>query len=450
MSLRSIAYALSPSAAHPLLKRIEASDIGLRLARGLFWSIAGIFLSRGLMLCASILVARILGKTAFGELGMIQSTIGMLGVFAGFGLGLTATKHVAELRQTDPGRAGHIIRLSGFFATITAGVMTLLLLIFAPWLASHINAPHLSSILRVGAIILFLSALNGAQIGALSGFEAFKTIGQVNVVLGLLSFPTLVAGAYLGGLSATVWALSINLVFNWLLNHLALRREAERYRVPLSLAGCWREWPILWKYSLPAVLAGSIVGPASWICNAMLVNRTGGYEEMGIFNAADQWYAILLFFPGIIGQVLLPILSNKIRLDNSAQSVKALVLATTLNFVIVTPLIIIFALASGYIMSLYGKSFGDSWPTLVIVLLTAGFFLIQSPVSLLITASGRMWLGLAMHLGWALVFIFCSYFLTEFGSIGLASARLLGYIAQATWASGFAFLLIRRRRNAIL
>ena len=63
----------------------------------MFWTFAGTVISRGLMFVATVAVARILGKTAYGELGMIQSTVGMFSVFAGFGLGLTATKYVAEL-----------------------------------------------------------------------------------------------------------------------------------------------------------------------------------------------------------------------------------------------------------------------------------------------------------------------------------------------------------------
>lgn len=132
-----------PTPMRKAFDRIKASPLGYRLARGTFWSMAGAVISRGLILCATIVVVRILGKTVFGELGMIRSTVGMFGVFAGFGLGLTATKHVAEFRQSDPERAGRIIGLSGFSALGTGGVMALALFFFAPWLAEHtINAPH--------------------------------------------------------------------------------------------------------------------------------------------------------------------------------------------------------------------------------------------------------------------------------------------------------------------
>ena len=89
--------------------RLESSPLGERLLRGSFWSLLGTFASRALGLAAAILAARILGKAVYGELGIIQSTVGMLGTFAGFGMGTTATKYVAELRYKDPAQAGKII-----------------------------------------------------------------------------------------------------------------------------------------------------------------------------------------------------------------------------------------------------------------------------------------------------------------------------------------------------
>ena len=445
ISIKKAVYACCPSVLRPFLDRIENSEIGYRLAKGTFWSMAGAVISRGLMLCATVLVARMLGKTGYGELGMIRSTVGMFGVFAGFGMGLTATKHVAQFRQSDPDRAGRIIGLSGLFAMATGGLMALGLLIFAPWLAEHtINAPHLAGVLRIGAIILFISTLNGAQTGALSGFEAFKTIAYVNLFVGLISFPILVCGAWFGGLTGAVWALAINLGFNWLLNHIALRKEAGRHKVPFTFRNCGREWSILWKFSLPAVLASSMVGPVNWACAAMLVNRPGGYGEMGIFSAANQWYAMLMFLPGILCSVVLPVLSDQLGQDNTKQSMKTLVLAIKMNLLIVAPLVLVASIASPYIMSLYGEGFADGWPTLVVVLLTAGLLAVQTPVGTIIAASGRMWVGFAMNMGWALVFIGATLLLIDHDSLGLATARMLSYIVHGTWTLGFAVWVTRK------
>jgi O-antigen/teichoic acid export membrane protein len=445
ISVKKAIYTCCPDFLRPILNRVEASEIGYRLAKGVFWSMAGAVISRGLMLAAWVLVARMLGKTGYGELGMIQSTVGMFGVFAGFGLGLTATKHVAEFRQTDPARAGRIIGLSGLVAIVTGGLMALGLLIFAPWLAGHtINAPHLTGVLRIGAIILFINALNGAQTGALAGFEAFRTIAYVNLFVGLISFPIIVCGAYFGGLTGAVWALAINLGVNWLLNHLALRKEARRYRVPFTFRNCSRELSILWKFSLPAVLAGSMVGPVNWICAALLVNQPDGYGEMGIFNAANQWYAMILFLPGLLGQVALPVLSERLGQKETNQSMKTMVLTIKVNALLVVPLVLLVSIVSPYIMNLYGESFRSGWPTLVVVLLTSGLLAVQISVAQIIAASGKMWAGFAMNSGWALSYIVSTILLVHIGSLGLATARLIGDILHTTWTLWFAVWIFRK------
>ena len=445
-SLRSVVYSMSPSGLHPLLQKIEASDVGSRLARGVFWSMAGTVVSRGLTLCAGILVARMLGKTTYGELGIIQSTVMMLGIFAGFGLGLTATKYVAEFRQNDPQRAGRIIALSGLFAVVTAAVISLALFVFAPWLAQNtLNAPHLAGLLRIGAALLFLNAITGAQTGVLSGFEAFRTIAHVDLLVGLISVPVLVCGAYFGGLTGVAWALTANSGFNCLLNRLAVLHETRRHNVPINLANCWRDWPVLLKFSLPAVLAGSVFGPVNWICSAILVNQPDGYAEMGIFNAANQWYAMMLFIPGILGNVVLPVLSNQISQDAIQNTARTLTFSILLNLVIIAPLVIVASLLSPYIMTLYGQGFSEGSSTLVVVLITGGFLAIQIPVIQLIAASGRMWLRLAMNIVWAVVFVAGTLLLIHYGAFGLATARLIGYILHSAWAFGFTIWLIRQQ-----
>src|SRR5437764_513589 len=58
-----------------------AGSLRARFARGAFWSLIGAAVSQGLGMFAEVVVARRLGKTTFGELGMIESTVGLFGVF---------------------------------------------------------------------------------------------------------------------------------------------------------------------------------------------------------------------------------------------------------------------------------------------------------------------------------------------------------------------------------
>jgi len=430
VSLKSLVSSCCPPFLRPAFERLENSPIGYRLAKGVFWSMAGAFISRGLMLAAWVLVARTLGKSVFGELGMIRSTVGMFGVFAGFGLGLTATKHVAEFRQSDPARAGRIIGLSRLFAMVTGALMALGLFIFAPWLAAHtINAPHLAGVLRIGALILFINALNGAQTGALAGFEAFKTIAYVNLFVGLFSFPILVGGAYFGGLTGAVWALAINLSVNWLLNHLALRKEARRYRVALAFRDCSGELSVLWKFSLPAVLSGTLVGPVRWICAAFLVNTADGYAQMGIFSAALVFHQVIFFIARNVNRPLLSMVCNE-QLASEGNLARINILSTwALGLIVALPLICFPMFPELLFGSEYkGKDFRI---TFALVMAYTCIQLYKNGLSRVLIARSIMWLSVLSNSLWAIVMLAVGYWAVQWGAQGLAFSFLVAYSASA-------------------
>ncbi len=162
MTIKELTLSLTPNFLRPYIDRIQASPLGYRLAKGAFWSLAGAVISRALGLASSIIVARLIGKVGFGELGMINSTIGMLGPLAGFQMGLTATKHVAELRDKDPIRAGRIIGLSSAVVFVTGTLAALALVVLAPWMATKtLAAPHLSGLLQISSLMILFGALSG-------------------------------------------------------------------------------------------------------------------------------------------------------------------------------------------------------------------------------------------------------------------------------------------------
>ena len=64
---------------------------------------------------------------------------------------------------------------------------------------------------------------------------------------------------------------------------------------------------------------------------------------------------------------------------------------------------------------------------------------LQIPVGQVIAAVGRLWIGFAMNLAWAIVFLGSFFLLKEFGATGLAGALLIAYALHATWMSAFAY-----------
>ncbi|MFA4987197.1 MAG: oligosaccharide flippase family protein, partial [Candidatus Brocadiia bacterium] len=200
-----------------------------RFARGAFWSLLGAVISRAIAFISSVMVARMLGAEGFGEFGIVQSTVFMFGVFAGFGMGLTATKFVAQYRTTDPSRAGNIIGLTLVVSAATGALLAIALFVLAPWLADKtLHAPQITPLLRMASAYLFLTALNGAQIGALAGFEAYRKLMWVSIVSGIATFPLVIAGTWFFGVQGAILASVGGAVIAWAITGFALRTAAKQ------------------------------------------------------------------------------------------------------------------------------------------------------------------------------------------------------------------------------
>lgn len=419
--------AIMPTFIRLPLERVRHSPLGYRLAKGALWSLCGTAISRGMMLASLIIVARMLGKEGFGEFGIIKSTVGMLGVFAGFGLGLTANKHIAEFRDKDNEKAGRILSLSGFVAVFTGVIMGLLLVLFGPWLAKNtLAAPHLGGLLKIAALILFFEAINGAQTGALAGFEAFKAIARVNFVVGIITFPLMVGGVYFAGLKGAVWALVVTRILNWLLNHLALRQEAAQASVPFNISACLREYPILFAFSFPAFLSSAMVGPVRWGVSALLVNQPNGYGEMGIFNAAYSFQQFLLFLAMTLGHPLLPMITNELETKNEKLEKVNILSTWSLGVFAALPLLAF----PEFIQAFFGKEFDlvTFSKTFVLVILATSIMIYKQGLARVLQANGLMWWALSSNLVWAILLLVSAFFLVPMGSVGIAFAILVSYM----------------------
>jgi O-antigen/teichoic acid export membrane protein len=433
VSIKTTLDSFCPPVLRQYKKRIEASPIGYRLAKGAFWSFAGSLISRGLGLLSSILVARILGKADFGHLGMVQSTVGIFGSLAGFGMGLTAIKHVAEFRHTNPERVGRIIGMSSLFSWLMGSAMTVVLFILAPWLAVHtLAAPEMGKLLRAGALLLLLGGVNGAQTGVLSGFEAFKTVAGINLTTGLLSFPFTLVGALNWGVEGAVWAVVVNLIFNCLLNFVAVWKEAARAGIALRYSQCLVEFPLLWRYSLPAVMGGALAGPVTWMVGAILVNQPGGYGQMGVYNAVlrvkmvpDQVLTILL-------TPLLPVLSETLSRRDTSGYQKAALAAFGLSLLVTAPFALLQVALPMLTLLPYGAGYAGQHTLVQWVMLDLAVIGLFTPFGSIINSMSRMWFAFAYQVCLSLVYWgFGLWLIPKYGGAGFAAANALSRALMA-------------------
>jgi O-antigen/teichoic acid export membrane protein len=179
-----------------------------------------------------------------------------------------------------------------------------------------------------------------------------------------------------------------------------------------------------------------ITVPVNWLGMIMLVRSPGGYGEMGVLGAANQWFSMLLFIPGVLSTVTLPIFSQRYASGASASLRRVLQMSVRLSLLAAVPPALVIALASPWLMGLYGTDFVRGWPALALVALTA---VTSSTLNMLLNAlaaSGRMGHVLASQLLWALTYLLSAYLLLRagFGASAIAAAMLIGSVCRLTLA----------------
>lgn len=423
----------------------DDSPIRARLARGAFWSVVDTGFTRAFGLIVSIVVARVVGRELFGQFGVVQGTIGVFGLFAGLGMSVTATKYVAELRESDPLRTGRILGLSTLLAGISSAVMCGLVIVAAPQLAERtLASAEVGPLLRLGCGLLFFGTLNGAVVGALYGFEEFKAIAIVDVVAGLLGCGLVTAGVLRAGVPGAIAGLVAGLGLQFFGYCLFLRRTLHKSNISVIYKGCSAEWPVLAKFSVPALLAAAMAGPVNWLCSVILVNQPSGYSEMGLFNAANQWRGAVMLLPLTVSAPFLPVLTSLFGKERG-KYFKVLWTGIILNAslaLLAAGSVIAF---SRTIMDTYGKGFAGGTSVLIWLALSAVISAAVWSVGQAITSSGRMWWGFLLNLIWAAVLISSLWLLRRQGAHGYAVATMIAYSIHLITVSAYVYARVRGR-----
>lgn len=415
---------------HSRINKLRKSENAVALLSSGAWVLASSVLSRGLLLFATIIVAKFIDKNVYGEFGIIRSTVNMFVVFGAMGLGITATKFIAQYKDTDAEKTANILSMSNTFSSVFSLVISVVIIIFSQNIADYINAGHLKGAIQLSSIIILFSSLNGVQSGILSGFEKFRTISVNNIIAAFTSAIAQIVGAYWLGLKGVIIGFGINFLALFFLNWISINAITKgRYKVDYFNKKIFKEARILWEFSLPAVLSSMMIGPIIWLTNSFLVNSPNGYDQMANFDIANQWRTTILFIPGVLSQVLFPLFSKR---TNQAEAFNRLFnISIIINFCVALFLISILIPFTGIILNYYGNNYLDGKPTFIIMLVTTVLVAVNNVIGQVITSKNKAWVGLFANLLWALVLVGFSFYFIKMegmGAKGLAYAYLFSYI----------------------
>lgn len=411
-----------------------ASKLGSRLAirrrfaSALIWNLLASIASRSTILLAAIGCARFLGKSGFGQFGIVQTTATMVSAVATLGLGITATRYIAVLRERDPERAGRIIGLTWTITAVSGLVAAVVSIITARSIAVNVfHAPELTNSVRIASAIVFLNAMLAYQNGALFGLEVFRGLARINLISGVLSLPIVLVGVWRWGLNGAVTGTAISLAISWWLNESLLHGECRKAGIPIRIRQSLQETTVFWTFSLPALVGSLATASVLWFCSVLIVRSPHGFAQMALYSGADRWRSVILFIPSALIRSALPLLANlhKQNEDGYFRVAKA---SLQINMGLVLLSVFAVAALSSYIMGSYGPGFRSGWPVLVVFCICTIPEALNTILGYPLIVSGRMWIRCGFDLALsASMLLFGMWLIPLHGALGFASAYLVSY-----------------------
>lgn len=316
-----------------------------------FWSLLGNIVNKGLALAAGVIIARWLGKDCYGEYGVIKNTLVYIAVFSTFGLGFTATKYVAQYKDTCKEKICEVI-VSAILVTLAfSGLMAFLLLIFSQEIASFLEIADISYILRLTAITIVFNALSTTQIGILAGLRAFKPLAKINIFIGGIIFLSSIILTYFYSLNGAIIALMISSILNCILNYFLIKKCTVNY--PKAFLGLRSTIITITRFSIPIALQESLYSITYWFGTILLL-KLSNYGEVGLNAAAAQWAGVILFIPGVLQNVMLSYLSNEKETEHHNKTLKRMIVINFASSFLPFLLVLLFA---NFIVSIYGNNY---------------------------------------------------------------------------------------------
>jgi O-antigen/teichoic acid export membrane protein len=387
-------------------------------------------------LLVSITIARMVGVEDFGVYSILISVQNVVAIFAIFGIGTALAKFIAEFKVRSTEQAYRFAK-TGLFLVLVLGLVASLVYAALSGLIGNTlyKEPLVVSLIPFSALVVFTFAMLAALIGIVQGCQKIKLLAAIQVsgpVLNLVFIVLFLSlldlkGIFVGYFVAQILLVSVVAV---ILN----RGDFKFLRVPLQL----RSSGVVAKtfgFALPAFLGSIIVLPVYWVGNTLLT-LDSGFDAMGYFAVAYVIFQSLVMMPTAVVIPMIPKVSELSVMDNDR--IESLVGKTVRTLSIVLfPLMFGLALFAHYVVELlYGSKYSSSTEVVYLMVSATYFYALSALVGALIAGKGRMWLGLAINLCWAAIFLLIALFAVPsegVNGLGLAFAVSYGIFLVASF-----------------
>jgi len=416
-----------------------------RLLRDFSWNVLSAVALQGSVLLSSIVIARLLGVSSFGAYAILVSTVMTTAAIAQGGSGLVASKFVGENLASDRGRIARVLRMCRIFTLGTGALSAALVFAAARMFAVDVlGRPELERLVQLVAFATFFQVSASYQFGALQGFGAFKEISRGGAIAGLAHIVFTAVGAWLGQIEGALIGFVLSTAFRTLVFDYLLKAALSVNGVPAQVRLDRADFGVIWRFALPAGLAGLVTMPCLWLVTVLVARLPDGLVLVGILSVAHQVRLAVLQLPTLLNAVSFSVLS-RLKGQNETVGFRGVFWSNLwMNLAFATLLVTVLFVAAEPVLRVYGRDFAVGQWTLMVLLASVLPELLATSFYQLIQSAGRMWRSLFLvAMPRDLLYLGLSALLVPAHGVNAAAlayliAQVLGLLATVAIARGHA------------
>lgn len=399
-------------------------------------TVAG-FISKALLIAASIIIARSVDKSYFGAYVFVLSSAYLVSNISAFGLNTYATKLVSESISCGSDVKKLVLDIE-LIAILLSGLGVLVMFVWSGQIMSGFAEIEGSADLLIyGLVFTFAISMSSVYSAVLLGLSSFKSVARSNLLTATLGFSLQMAALPKYGVLGSILGLGIANLAGVLYMHFRIRSAMKYIEYPAAdLILRFQSIKKIVIESLPVFLSSLMVNPVNWFAGYLLTMTPNGASQVASLGLANQWKVAILFVPGILASIAMPKMVSLFNSGNRNELAQFTKINLFVNAVIGAAFVVVAAAASNYLAEIYGPAYRNDRSVFVGMAVISALMILNNVVGLVITCVNRVWIGFGFNFAWAcftMVFLWLFVWKLNEGVFGVVYAFILSYALHCVW-----------------
>jgi O-antigen/teichoic acid export membrane protein len=436
-------------------RNIFQGDIHFKeLLKGSITSFGVKVLGTALGFLATLVTTRYYGADALGVASLVFVILNFANIIGKAGMETAGLRFISEYHsQNKPEKVKEVYIKAVLIILCVSIPVGAILYFIAPYLANNIyHKPYLESFIRSQGFLvppLALSYLNWECLRALKKVGWYMFYNSVSLYL----FITLLMMGfclYYGSSHVpldlrneiTVNVQNISIFLTFLLSTIAWLSSSNFFKVKTEITLSYK---ILLNVAFPMLLAGSIFFIQNWMAT-LILGKYGTDKDVGVFNAVTKVASISSIFLYAINSISAPKFTELFSKNDLPGLQKFVTKSTMMIFITSLPVLFIFCLCPGYILSYFGGEFRAGSTSLIIMTIGQFLSMMSGSVGYLLVMTGfqRVYQNIITFTS-IINLVLCFILIPPYGILGAAISNA---VTVALW-NFIAVAAIKKKLNII-